>query len=102
MSNIFRHLSNAALNTQTPQASNSEKKVFNLILIDLDTRKEESDMSVVNVAKLLRLLNVAAPILGFSSDDEVKNTQVSKYGDFSQSAFNSIFPKPLTAEKADR
>mmetsp|Transcript_8234 Transcript_8234/g.14987 ORF Transcript_8234/g.14987 Transcript_8234/m.14987 type:complete len:514 (-) Transcript_8234:26-1567(-) len=85
------------------EASNSEKKVFNLILIDLDTRKEESDMSVVNVAKLLRLLNVAAPILGFSSDDEdeIKNIQVSKYGDFSQSAFNSIFPKPLTAEKAD-
>ena len=48
----------------------------------------------------MRLLNCSAPVLGFTSFDEKLTGQLEtvKFGDFSQSAFNSIFPKPMTKE----
>ena len=48
----------------------------------------------------MRLLNCSTPVLGFTSfeDNLTGQLETGKFGDFSQSAFNSIFPKPMTEE----
>jgi len=82
------------------EATNKEGKVFTLILIDIDVPEDSKDMNVCNAAKLMRLLNCSAPVLGFTSYPEKLTAQLetAKFGDFSQSAFNSVFPKPITKE----